>query len=173
MRFEIEDHHPVTIMRLDGEMRLQDSRRFEEALRESVFGQHRQILLDMENCRFIDSKTMLIILKYHREALAGGGIIKILKPAKSVRKFFQTANIEGLFEIFTNQAEALASFRQIRHSLLSPPDVERGKERRKHLWRVALDQRCTVGMLITILQYRGVLEESEAETVLGGLLETN
>ena len=173
MIINLEQVGPVTVIRLDGEMRHADAREFEQLLRKTIWGGNRQILIDMEVCRFIDSKSILILLRYQREALAGGGVIKILKPSKAVQKFLGTANLDGLFDIFWTRTEAMGTFRSEEQEQAERTGNLVGDDRRRAMCRVALDQRCVIGMLVVLLQARGILETSEAEQSLGQLMLTD
>lgn len=160
----------VTTVHLDGEMTYQDSRKFEALLRELAYHGKRQILLNLEKCRFIDSKSMFILLKYQRELLAGGGVIKLYKPNRAIRHFLTATNVDDLFDVFTDKTDAQKAFRRAPSTPNHTSTEQSHEKRRKLLRRSTLDQRCAIGMLVATLQIRKALDSLEAENVLDSLI---
>lgn len=161
---------PVTTVHLDGEMTYQDSRKFEMLLRDFAYNGSRQVLLNLEKCRFIDSKSMFILLKYQREILASGGVIKLYKPNRAIRHFLTVTNVDDLFDVFTDKTEAQKAFRQLPAESCQPVLEQTPEKRRRLLRRASLDQRCLLGMMVVILQIRKALDTLEAESVLNELV---
>src|SRR5262245_7040142 len=70
-----------------------------------------RIVLDLEKVRFIDSAGLGELVAWKKRTLQNGGDVRLLRPREKVREMFELVNLTRLFEIFEDEAEAVASFR--------------------------------------------------------------
>ncbi len=166
MLIEQEVWDAVTLVRVGGELRRDDASRLEAVLNALFHKNARQILLDIEKCRFCDGESLFALLNAQRRMLCGGGIIKLYKPSPEVQDFLHASSVDELFDVFESRQDALNAFRRQGSLRALGSEGSNPTDRRRLLWRVALDQRCTIGMLIALLRRDSLLHEDVAQKII-------
>ena len=67
-------------------------------------------LLDLRSVTYISSTGVGSLIKSYRSALKQKGSVKLLSPSQSVRNILAISKLDGVFQIFSDESEALASF---------------------------------------------------------------
>ena len=67
-------------------------------------------LIDLRSVTYISSTGVGSLIKCYRSVLKMKGHVKLLSPSQSVRNILAISKLDGVFEIFSNETEALASF---------------------------------------------------------------
>src|SRR6185369_16963978 len=80
-------------------------------------------LLDLRSVTYISSTGVGSLIKCYRTVLKQKGQVKLLSPSQSVRNILAISKLDGVFEIFSDEAEALASFSE-------PPPEKSAKSRK-------------------------------------------
>jgi anti-sigma B factor antagonist len=70
-----------------------------------------QFLLDLRSVTYISSTGVGSLIKSYRSVLKQKGQLKLLSPSQSVRNILAISKLDGVFEIFSDENEALASFK--------------------------------------------------------------
>jgi anti-sigma B factor antagonist len=68
-------------------------------------------LLDLRSVTYISSTGVGSLIKSYRSVLKQKGHVKLLSPSQSVRNILAISKLDGVFEIFSDESEALASFK--------------------------------------------------------------
>jgi len=68
------------------------------------------ILLDLRSVSYISSTGIGSIIKAYRSVSKLKGRLKLLNPSQCVRNILTISKLDGMFEIFTDEQQALASF---------------------------------------------------------------
>lgn len=68
-------------------------------------------LLDLRSVTYISSTGVGSLIKAYRSVLKEKGQVKLLSPSQSVRNILAISKLDGVFEIFSSESEALASFK--------------------------------------------------------------
>ncbi len=68
------------------------------------------ILLDLRSVSYISSTGIGSIIKAYRSVSKLKGHVKLLNPSQCVRNILTISKLDGMFEIFTDEQQALASF---------------------------------------------------------------
>jgi anti-sigma B factor antagonist len=68
-------------------------------------------LLDLRSVTYISSTGVGSLIKAYRSVLKQKGSVKLLSPSQSVRNILAISKLDGVFEIFSDESEALASFK--------------------------------------------------------------
>jgi anti-sigma B factor antagonist len=71
-----------------------------------------EFLIDLRSVTYISSTGVGSLIKCYRSVLKKKGHVKLLSPSQSVRNILAISKLDGVFEIFSNEAEALASFKK-------------------------------------------------------------
>lgn len=67
-------------------------------------------LLDLRGVTYISSTGVGSLIKCYRSVLKKKGLVKLLSPSQSVMNILSISKLDGVFEIFSDEKEALASF---------------------------------------------------------------
>lgn len=67
-------------------------------------------LLDLRGVTYISSTGVGSIIKSYRAVLKKKGHLKLLSPSQSVMNILAISKLDGVFEVFTDEKAALASF---------------------------------------------------------------
>ena len=69
-------------------------------------------LVDLRSVTYISSTGVGSLIKCYRSVLKKKGSFKLLNPSQSVRNILAISKLDGVFEIHSDEAEALASFKE-------------------------------------------------------------
>ena len=67
-------------------------------------------LLDLRSVTYISSTGVGSLIKCYRAVLKKKGHVKLLSPSQSVKNILAISKLDGVFETFSDEDEALASF---------------------------------------------------------------
>lgn len=67
-------------------------------------------LVDLRAVTYISSTGIGSLIKCYRAVLKQKGAVKLLSPSQSVRNILAISKLDGVFEIFSDDNEALSSF---------------------------------------------------------------
>jgi anti-sigma B factor antagonist len=67
-------------------------------------------LLDLRGVTYISSTGVGSVIKSYRSVLKKKGHLKLLSPSQSVMNILAISKLDGVFEVFTDDKAALASF---------------------------------------------------------------
>jgi len=70
-----------------------------------------RVVLDLEKVRFIDSAGLGDLVGWKKRALQLGGDIRLLRARDRIRDILELTALARLFQVFDDEAEAVASFR--------------------------------------------------------------
>ena len=83
---------------------------FKELVSELVSRRQNKILVNLEVVEFMDSSGVGALVKSYTSVMNTGGRLKLLRPGKLIRHALKTTGLLGIFEVFEEEAQALASF---------------------------------------------------------------
>lgn len=102
----------ITILDLKGRATLgKDVDKLNAALRESVAGGARKLLLNLAGLTQMDSSGIATIVRTFVSLGMAGGILKLLAPTGRVRDVLEVTHLLKAIPHFENEAQAIASFR--------------------------------------------------------------
>jgi anti-sigma B factor antagonist len=105
------DEERVTVLEVIGRMVLREG---ERPLHEAVTGLlsrgRRRILVDLSGVDAMDSLGISDLIGAYTRAQRSGGDLKILRPSHKIQVLMETAALDQLFEIFSEEDEAFGSF---------------------------------------------------------------
>lgn len=101
----------VTIIDIDGKLTLgEGTSTLRTKVRELVAGGSKQIVLNMENVDYIDSSGLGELIGAHTTVTTAGGEMRLLHLAKRVHDLLKITKLYTVFEVFEDEASAVASF---------------------------------------------------------------
>jgi anti-anti-sigma factor len=93
---------------VEGELDLAVAEQLREAL-ERADSDCTQILIGLENCDFIDSTGIAVVVQAHRRFAEEGGRVVLYAPRSQVRRVLSVTGLTSNGLVFESAAEALAA----------------------------------------------------------------
>ena len=102
----------VTILDLSGRITLgEGSVQLRDAIRDLIGKGTKSILLNLGNVNYIDSSGLGELVSAYTTARNQGATLKLLKLTKKVHDLLQLTKLYTVFDIFDDEASAIASFK--------------------------------------------------------------
>lgn len=83
-----------------------------EMIQKFVEEEEIDFLLDLRGVTYISSTGVGSLIKCYRSVLKQKGHVKLFSPSQSVRNILAISKLDGVFEIFSDEKAALASFQK-------------------------------------------------------------
>lgn len=101
----------VTILDLDGKIVLgEECNQLREKVKSLLAGSKKKILLNLGNVSFIDSTGVGTLVGAFTSAQSSQGNLKLLNLTKKFQETLQVTRLLTVFETFTSESDAVASF---------------------------------------------------------------
>ncbi len=115
MQIKMREKNGVVIMDLSGRITVgEGSVSLRERTREELGKGRKQILLNLGDISYIDSSGLGELISAYASARNHGGEVKLLNLTKRVRDLMEIVKLYTVFDIYDDEASAIASF-QDRH----------------------------------------------------------
>jgi anti-sigma B factor antagonist len=115
MQIKMREKNGVVIMDLGGRITVgEGSVSLRERTREELGKGRKQILLNLGDISYIDSSGLGELISAYASARNHGGEVKLLNLTKRVRDLMEIVKLYTVFDIYDDEASAIASF-QDRH----------------------------------------------------------
>ncbi len=102
----------VTVLDLSGRITLgEGSVRLRDAIRDLIGKGQKRILLDLGEVNYIDSSGLGELVSAFTTAKNQGANLKLLKLTKKVHDLLQLTKLYTVFDIYDDEASAIASFK--------------------------------------------------------------
>jgi len=102
----------VTVLDLSGRITLgEGSVQLRDAIRDLIGKGERRILLDLGDVNYIDSSGLGEMVSAYTSAKNQGASVKLLKLTKKVHDLLQLTKLYTVFDIYDDEASAIASFK--------------------------------------------------------------
>ena len=102
----------VTVLELSGRITLgEGSVQLRDAIRDLIGKGQRNILLDVGEVSYIDSSGLGELVSAYTTVKNQGAALKLLKLTKKVHDLLQLTKLYTVFDIYDDEASAIASFK--------------------------------------------------------------
>jgi anti-sigma B factor antagonist len=102
----------VTVLDLSGRITLgEGSVQLRDSIRDLIGKGQRRILLDLGDVNYIDSSGLGELVSAYTSARNQGATLKLLKLTKKVHDLLQLTKLYTVFDIYDDEASAIASFK--------------------------------------------------------------
>ncbi len=109
MNIVIEDLGKAVVINLEGEMMLgYEANEFHEAVRNSIDGNKKKIIVDLKNVKFISSWGIGILIYGYTTTMNAGGQFKLAGVPGNVKEVIKKVKLDNVFQQFSSVEEALA-----------------------------------------------------------------
>lgn len=110
MRIDIQEINDVTLLELDGHLSGPDSMSLADAVCQKVSANMNKFVIDMEHVSFVDSRGLGALITALKAVQPYAGKIRVCSLDSQVNAIFELTRLHRLFEIFSDQRQALRSF---------------------------------------------------------------
>ena len=102
----------VAVLELSGRITLgEGSVQLRDAIRDMIGKGQKRILLDLGDVNYIDSSGLGELVSAYTTAKNQGAALKLLKLTKKVHDLLQLTKLYTVFDIYDDEASAIASFK--------------------------------------------------------------
>lgn len=102
----------VTVLGLSGRITLgEGSVQLRDAIRDLISKGQKSVLLDLGDVNYIDSSGLGELVSAYTTARNQGATLKLLKLTKKVHDLLQLTKLYTVFDIYDDEASAIASFK--------------------------------------------------------------
>ena len=111
MNFINEKHNNVVVEIVTLERAtLNEAEQFREVLTKDIQDGNKNIVVDLNNCEFIDSTFLGALVVSLKKTTALGGDLKLVGFQPAVRSMFELTILNRVFEAFKSKEDAIQSF---------------------------------------------------------------
>ena len=110
MRITKRDANNVSILDIEGEVDLYNSKEFKDTIKELIGQDKKRIIINLEKVGYIDSSGIGSMISSLSMLKKIGGELKIINVFSSVKKVFELTKLDVFFQIYDNEEEAIKSF---------------------------------------------------------------
>jgi anti-sigma B factor antagonist len=111
VKIKIRDEGDVTVLEVLGRLALTDgSRPLHDAAREQLARGRRSLVVDLAGVEAMDSLGIGDLIGAYALVSRQGGGLKLLRPNKKIKLLMEMTALDHLFEVFSEEGEALQSF---------------------------------------------------------------
>jgi len=111
MKITVKEAGKVRVIELKGRITLgAGDLELRKAVQTQLDAGNTAIVLGMQGVEYIDSAGLGELVACKKRASAKGGNVKLVMPSESVYKVLSIVSLHLVFEIFDNEAKAVASF---------------------------------------------------------------
>ncbi|HVA93746.1 MAG TPA: STAS domain-containing protein [Candidatus Dormibacteraeota bacterium] len=102
----------VLVIDMDGRITLSEgSELLRDLIREKLDAGHKKIVMNLAEISYIDSTGLGELVSGYRQIKTEGGELKLLNLNKKVSDLLQITKLYTVFDIHTDEAQAVTSFR--------------------------------------------------------------
>jgi len=102
----------VVVIDMDGRITLSEgSELLRDLIREKLDAGHKKIVMNLAEISYIDSTGLGELVSGYRQIKTEGGELKLLNLNKKVSDLLQITKLYTVFDIHTDEAQAVTSFR--------------------------------------------------------------
>lgn len=112
MEPQVRDKGDVHILDLEGRLTLgsHETEVMGDIIRDLLHDGKKKIILNIDKVSYIDSASLGVLVAHYKRAVERGGMIKVLRPNEKTLSVLVATRLNLIFDIFTNEDEAVASF---------------------------------------------------------------
>lgn len=95
----------ATVVDLEGEVDIHTSRRFEEALSQSIGTGAAHVIIDFAKVTFIDSTALGVVVGGVKGVTARGGTLDIVCPDGNIKRILEATGMDRILGVYPSRAE--------------------------------------------------------------------
>jgi anti-sigma B factor antagonist len=100
----------VTLFDIRGRIDSTNAAELGDALNAAIDAGRTQIVLDLSNVEYMSSAGLRELVTARKKVKRGTGDLRLASPSPRVLEVLELAGLDSIFEIYSNQVEAVGSF---------------------------------------------------------------
>lgn len=100
----------VTLFEINGRIDSTNATELGDALNAAVDAGRAQIVVDLSNVEYMSSAGLRELVTALKKVKRGTGDLRLAAPSERVMEVLELAGLDSIFEIYSNQVEAVGSF---------------------------------------------------------------
>jgi anti-sigma B factor antagonist len=112
MELNVREKEGITILDIEGEIDLYNAPTLKNIINDLINDRKYEIILNLEKVSYIDSSGIGAIISSLSNLKKYQGALKLLNVQSAVRKVFELTKLISFFEIYSDENEALMSFKR-------------------------------------------------------------
>ena len=112
MELNVREKDGITILDIEGEIDLYNAPNLKNIINGLIDERRYEIILNLEKVSYIDSSGIGAIISSLSNLKKYQGSLKLLNVQAAVRKVFELTKLVSFFEIYSNESEAIMSFKK-------------------------------------------------------------
>lgn len=113
LKISSHDVNGVTVVTLHGDIVLgEESHSLREKMKDLLAEDRKKFVLDMSEMAFIDSSGLGALVGVHHSAKASGASLRLCNLGAKFKELLRITGLLTVFNVSTNEAEAIQSFAQ-------------------------------------------------------------
>ncbi len=111
MEIQVREAGPVTVLDLAGKLTgFQGDETLLGTVDRLLAGGTSRILINLDQVPYMDSAGIGALVTSYKHAVEGGATLKLLNPQKRIFDLLHIVKLDGIFECFNEEQQAIASF---------------------------------------------------------------
>jgi anti-sigma B factor antagonist len=112
MKISTKSEEGVTVLALEGKLTIGEGDvQLRDQVRDALDQGAKKILLNLQGVRMMDSSGLGELIRCKATAASAGATIKLLHVEDKVQEVLEMTRLIGVFETFSDEIDAIASFR--------------------------------------------------------------
>ena len=111
MKLSYEDHGPITVLSVSGELTADQSDAFRRSCQDRFDAGSRDVLLQMKDLSLVDSAGLELLLWLSDEIARRAGQLRLIAPEETIRKILEITRLERRFTMHDSVESAAKSLR--------------------------------------------------------------
>lgn len=111
MKLNYEDHGPITVLTVSGELTTDQSDPFRRSCQERFEAGRRDVLLDVNELTLVDSAGLELLLWLSDQVAQRSGQLRLVGPDETIRKILEITRLDRRFAIHDTVEAAARSIR--------------------------------------------------------------
>ena len=111
VKIKVRDEGDVTLIEVVGQLALSDgSRPLHDVAREQLARGRKSLVMDLAGVEAMDSLGIGDLIGAYTLVSRQGGGLKLLRPSSKIKLLMEMTALDHLFEVFSEEGDALKSF---------------------------------------------------------------
>jgi anti-sigma B factor antagonist len=110
MPVNIENKNGLTVCHIEGEIDINTSPGIKKSLDKLLQSKTPKIIVNLSKVTYVDSSGLATLVEILKNMRSYGGRLRLTNLSPKVKSLFEITKLEKLFEIMTDEQEAISNF---------------------------------------------------------------
>jgi anti-sigma B factor antagonist len=110
MAVKIESKKGLTVCYIDGEIDINSSPDIKKVFDKLIAQKTPKIVINFSKVGYVDSSGLATLVEILKNMKAYGGKMRLVSLSSKIKSLFEITKLEKLFDIMSDEAEAIATF---------------------------------------------------------------